>query len=264
MPTGDVRIGLLYSAGAVGSFLAGLAFDRVYRTGRVHWLSPATIGASAVVCLAYAAAGSFLVAAPLQLMLSLFLTTTIAVGITYRMLATPDVLRSRVNVIGRMVAWGGQPVGAALGGILAEATNPRVTIAAAAVIFAIELGRSLARAAHGRPRRAADGRSRLSAPATPAAQAAGFVAAGCGCGRRAPPAMRRSRAGGEGAAPAAAGGRGRCRRAATRPERSPRRTRRAWRSRATSRCRSGCSMGLPPVAAYRCTVERVPDRTGPQ
>ena len=49
---------------------------------------------------------------------SLSITVTIMVGITYRQLAAPDDLRSSVNVIGRMTAWGGQPFGAATGASL--------------------------------------------------------------------------------------------------------------------------------------------------
>jgi hypothetical protein len=40
-------------------------------------------------------------------------------GITYRQQTVPDELLGRVNVVARMVAWGGQPFGAAIGGLLA-------------------------------------------------------------------------------------------------------------------------------------------------
>jgi predicted MFS family arabinose efflux permease len=33
---------------------------------------------------------------------------------------TPDRLQGRVNVTARMIAWGGQPFGAAIGGLLAD------------------------------------------------------------------------------------------------------------------------------------------------
>jgi hypothetical protein len=68
---------------------------------------------------------------------SAFVAMTITVGITYRMLATPDGLRSRVNVVGRMVAWGGQPFGAAFGGVLAQATSVRVSLLVAGAVFGI-------------------------------------------------------------------------------------------------------------------------------
>ena len=65
--------------------------------------------------------------------LSQMLTT--ANGITYRQMATPDALQSRVNVIGRMVAWGGQPFGAAIGGVLAQATSVRTAVGSAAILL---------------------------------------------------------------------------------------------------------------------------------
>ena len=39
---------------------------------------------------------------------------------------TPDRLQSRVNASARLIAWGGQPFGAAVGGLVAEATTVRI------------------------------------------------------------------------------------------------------------------------------------------
>jgi hypothetical protein len=49
-------------------------------------------------------------------------------GITYRQQTIPDELLGRVNVVGRMVAWGGQPFGAALGGTLATVADIRTAV----------------------------------------------------------------------------------------------------------------------------------------
>ena len=49
-------------------------------------------------------------------------------AITLRQQLTPDRLQGRVNVTGRMIAWGGQPVGAALGGTLAEVLDIRAAL----------------------------------------------------------------------------------------------------------------------------------------
>ena len=64
-------------------------------------------------------------------------TTTINVGITYRQLAAPDDLRSSVNVLGRMIAWGGQPFGAACGALVAGAAGVPLAYAGAAVVMAV-------------------------------------------------------------------------------------------------------------------------------
>jgi hypothetical protein len=62
--------------------------------------------------------------------------TTIIVGITYRQLAAPDDLRSSVNVLGRMISWGGQPFGAAVGAIVAEAHSVHSSYIVAASVMA--------------------------------------------------------------------------------------------------------------------------------
>ena len=135
--TGDVQIGLLFSAGAIGSLVSGLLFARVFRRERVPWLSPLTMVLAGLATAGLAVLSTFVGAAIVYFAISAFVAMTITVGITYRMLATPDGLRSRVNVVGRMVAWGGQPFGAAFGGILAQATSVRVSLLAAGGIFTV-------------------------------------------------------------------------------------------------------------------------------
>jgi len=53
---------------------------------------------------------------------------TILVGIAYRQRVTPNHLQG-VNVVGRMIAWGGQPFGAVLGGIVASTVSVRAALA---------------------------------------------------------------------------------------------------------------------------------------
>ena len=133
----DGRIGALYGAVGVGSLVSGLLFARVFRTGRVPLLTPLTIGVSGAIALALALTTTWLVAVPLFVGFALSMTTTITVGITYRQLAAPDDLRSSVNVIGRMVSWGGQPFGAATGALLASASSVPAAYTMAAVVMAV-------------------------------------------------------------------------------------------------------------------------------
>jgi acyl-coenzyme A thioesterase PaaI-like protein len=70
-------------------------------------------------------------------LLSWSITITIMVGITYRQLAAPDDLRSSVNVIGRMTAWGGQPFGAATGAVIAATADVPAAYAVAAAVLVI-------------------------------------------------------------------------------------------------------------------------------
>ena len=79
------------------------------------------------------------------LLYSLAIGTAIVVGITYRQLAAPDDLRSSVNVIGRMIAWGGQPFGAATGAAIAATTDvPTAFIVASAITLISGIGAAIA------------------------------------------------------------------------------------------------------------------------
>jgi hypothetical protein len=49
-------------------------------------------------------------------------------GITLRQELTPDRLQSRVNTTARMLGWGGYPLGALIGGGLAQVLPIRVTL----------------------------------------------------------------------------------------------------------------------------------------
>jgi hypothetical protein len=55
--------------------------------------------------------------------LNLALTLLIVNGIVTRQVITPDRLQSRVNTTARLIAWGGNPLGAAAAGVLAETTG---------------------------------------------------------------------------------------------------------------------------------------------
>jgi MFS family permease len=133
----DARIGVLYSAGGVGALLAGVALGRLFLPERVRWLTPTTLVVSAAVVAMLAVSRHWLPAAVLLVALSVTISTTIMVGITYRQLAAPDDLRSSVNVIGRMIAWGGQPFGAALGAVVAQTASVQAAYAVAAVVMAV-------------------------------------------------------------------------------------------------------------------------------
>lgn len=133
----DVRIGVLYGAIGVGSLAAGVTFARVFRTERVRVLTPLTLMTSGVLVAGLALATNWLVAAVVVLAFSLSMTLTITIGITYRQLVAPDDLRSSVNVIGRMISWGGQPFGAATGALLTTVVAIEAVYAGAAGIMIV-------------------------------------------------------------------------------------------------------------------------------
>jgi predicted MFS family arabinose efflux permease len=67
-------------------------------------------------------------------------TLVILNGIATRQRVTPDHLQARVNTTARMIAWGGTPFGAVLGGLAAQLAGVPTALAGAAAVLAISLG----------------------------------------------------------------------------------------------------------------------------
>lgn len=122
----DPNIGLLFAAGAIGALVASLLVPRLnksYSTGRIAltglFLNP-------VMLLGMVLAPSFGVGIIFYTLWTMCYTLFIVTTISLRQIVTPDRLQSRVNASARLVAWGGQPFGAAVGGLVAEATTVRI------------------------------------------------------------------------------------------------------------------------------------------
>jgi MFS family permease len=136
----DARVGVLYAGIGIGGLVAGAVFPRIFGPDRVRVLTPATLAWSTVAC------GLLLVVlAPLAVLnvaaFSFGVMLTITIGITYRQLVTPDHLVSTVSTAGRMVAAGGQPLGAALGAATATALSVSTAyVVATAVLAATAVG----------------------------------------------------------------------------------------------------------------------------
>ncbi len=123
----DVRLGLLYSAGELGGLLAAAAVPVLIKRLPIGPAAAAFLAANA-------AALAFLAVAPSYgwALLALFLDEftyliVLTTGITLRQMLTPDHLQARVNTAGRMLAGAGLPIGAAIGGFLAESLPIRLT-----------------------------------------------------------------------------------------------------------------------------------------
>lgn len=113
------RIGWLYAAGALGTFVASLCLPRLQARVGVGVI---TVGGFAVAAVAVGLLSGTTALLVALLCLAVFhaaSTTIIVNGIVVRQVVTPDHLQSRVNTTARMIAWGGSPIGAALGGVVA-------------------------------------------------------------------------------------------------------------------------------------------------
>jgi MFS family permease len=131
------HLGLILGSAAAGGVLMGLCFERVYRRAGAAPLTRLGTGGCTLVVLLLAACHEMTVAVVLLAAYGALLALTITVGIVYRQEAAPERLRSRVMTVGRMVAWGGQPAGAGLGGLLAHLAGVRAAYLLAAGLFGL-------------------------------------------------------------------------------------------------------------------------------
>lgn len=137
--TGDRRVGLLYSAAAVGALLSAVLLPTMSRVLGVGPLSVTGYLCCVGAVLALAATVSFPVALLLWLVWDFASASAITNAITVRQQLTPDHLQGRVNTTGRMIAWGGTPFGALLGGIIADTYG----VATAYLCLTVPLGLAL-------------------------------------------------------------------------------------------------------------------------
>jgi MFS family permease len=116
----DWRLGLLYSATAFGSLLGALLLRRLSSRLGYGFTSIAAYALELVMVLALATTGELWAALLFWVAWDLAHTSAVVNGITVRQLLTPDDLQGRVNTTGRMIAWGGAPIGALAAGTLAD------------------------------------------------------------------------------------------------------------------------------------------------
>jgi MFS family permease len=114
----DPRIGLLYACGAIGSFLSSIAIPRLQKHFNAGRITVIGLFLNCILLIALARAPSFAVAIVIYMFWEASYTVVTLNGITIRTRITPDLLQGRVNAAARTVAWGGAPIGAAIGGVL--------------------------------------------------------------------------------------------------------------------------------------------------
>lgn len=130
---GDVGVGALFTAGALGGLLGSLmapAMERALGRSRVLLLSVTTgavaLAAPGVVPNVWVAAAAGVAAG----------TTTVmwnVITVSLRQRIIPDALLGRVNSGYRLLGWGSMPLGAALGGVLGELLGLRAVFVVAGV-----------------------------------------------------------------------------------------------------------------------------------
>jgi hypothetical protein len=128
LATADPRIGFLFGAGATGALISNLLLPALVKYVAVGRITMVGLFLNLLMLVAMALAPGFLAG---MFCYGLWLGCNHLVninGISLRQLVTPDHLQSRVNAGARMVMVAANPLGAALGGILAEQTTVRISL----------------------------------------------------------------------------------------------------------------------------------------
>ena len=125
----DARLGLLYSAGELGSFIAVLVVPKIAKRPSAGRTVTAFMIVNATSLLLLALAPGYNWALPLFLCYQLTYSTILAVGITLRQIMAPDHMQGRVNASARLIGYSGQPLGALASGLLAEFLSIRAVFA---------------------------------------------------------------------------------------------------------------------------------------
>ncbi|WP_052129064.1 MFS transporter [Clavibacter michiganensis] len=127
-PADGPALGILAAAAACGTLVASRALGPVQRRVGVGAIAIGGLALQAALTAAWASVGSLVVAVLVLAAWQAAASTVSISGIVVRQTVTPAHLQGRVNTTARMIAWGGQPVGAGLGGLLAASVGIRAAI----------------------------------------------------------------------------------------------------------------------------------------
>ncbi|MFT4227880.1 MFS transporter [Micropruina sp.] len=140
----DSRLGVLYMAASVGSFGGSMLVTRLQRQFRVGTITLAGLAVTAALVIALALTSDWIAGVVLLALLNAAMIAVILNAIVVRQTLTPMRLQSRVNTTARMISWGGSPLGAALGGLIAGAAGIRLALLACAAGVLVSLLAGLA------------------------------------------------------------------------------------------------------------------------
>jgi MFS family permease len=129
MGLSEPEFGILLTTGAIGSVAGSVMAGRIVkRFGRARPLVGAIIASSIGIGLPAVTANPFLVGASFVIGGSAAVVWNV-ITVSFRQGIIPDRLLGRANSVYRLLAWGTQPIGALLGGVLAELFGLQVVFA---------------------------------------------------------------------------------------------------------------------------------------
>lgn len=122
------QFGMLLTIGSVGAFLASLSLPRLRGRLKAGSITIGGLAVSGVSLFGFAMSGQLPAASLFYLLWCAASTLIIMNGITLRQQLTPDQLQGRVHAGGRMIAYGGSPFGALVGGLSAASVGAQSTL----------------------------------------------------------------------------------------------------------------------------------------
>ncbi len=131
----EVGYGILLAIVGAAGLVGALNAPRVIRFLGPGLTIQSIVAVSAVLSLAMGLARSVIAVGVVAALYGLTTTSWNVVSVTLRQELTPDALRGRVASVARLLAWGTQPIGALMGGIVASAIGLRAPFFVAAVAW---------------------------------------------------------------------------------------------------------------------------------
>ncbi|MDJ0498227.1 MAG: MFS transporter [Acidimicrobiia bacterium] len=136
---GDVGYGLILATIGLGGLVGSLGAPMVTRwLGQGRTLLASQVG-MAVGAVVMGSTSNVAVAAVVAGFYGLLIALWNVVAVSLRQRLTPDDLRGRVASVARLLAWGTQPIGALLGGVVASALGLRGPFFVAAAVWVLLL-----------------------------------------------------------------------------------------------------------------------------
>lgn len=132
----EAAIGLIFSIGAVGGVIGAALSGRLQR---MLSYGQAIIGCMWIIALTtpLMAAGNLPLLIVAVIVAQAVVPIYSVVQVAYRLPMIPDHLQGRVNSVFRLMAFGFQPLGAAIGGVLLQFVSPQVSILLAFAGYAV-------------------------------------------------------------------------------------------------------------------------------
>jgi len=130
------QFGFLILTAAAGSIAATLVNDQIERRlGRARTLSVSVLGMVLFTGAPATTTNVWIIAAAMFIGGALIMLWNI-ITVSFRQAVTPDHLLGRVNSVYRLLAWGTMPIGAAVGGLVAETFGLQAVFATTGILAA--------------------------------------------------------------------------------------------------------------------------------